>query len=169
MASDVVKVKSEDPATPGDRARCYVGNSQSFVLSCLLARLWGTPRTVTIPQYRLNKTKPHSHSPLNFNCPEPRWLSSVFRSKERKKEKKERKKSGQMIPVGEVSVWQNKATLAHEANCSNTAESIMSVFWGVRVDVLAYQIFNGMFRFEVIKAKVSRFRGHPLGGTHTHK
>jgi len=47
----VVKVKGEDPATPGclreDRARRYVGDSQSWVRASL-ARSRGSPRTVTI-------------------------------------------------------------------------------------------------------------------------
>jgi len=40
-ASDVVKVEGEDPATPGPQKR-------------------NDPRTVTIPQYRFNKTKQHT-------------------------------------------------------------------------------------------------------------
>jgi len=44
IASDVVKVEGEDPATPGD----YPG---------LLTR--GHPGTITIPQYWVNKTKQH--------------------------------------------------------------------------------------------------------------
>jgi len=43
IASDVVKVKGEDPATPG-----------------LLPKEID-PGTVTIPQYRVNKTKQHTH------------------------------------------------------------------------------------------------------------
>ena len=43
IASDVVKVKGEDPATPG----------------LLLQGI--DPGTVTIPQYRYNKTKQHTH------------------------------------------------------------------------------------------------------------
>ena len=42
ITSDVVKVKGEDPATPGPQ------------------RI--DPGTVTIPQYRLNKTKQHTHT-----------------------------------------------------------------------------------------------------------
>jgi len=42
IASDVVKVKGEDPAPPGclreDRVRWYVGNSQSWVRIPWLAR-----------------------------------------------------------------------------------------------------------------------------------
>ena len=41
VASDVVKVKDEDPATPGPLKRI-------------------DPGTVTIPQYRVNKTKQHT-------------------------------------------------------------------------------------------------------------
>jgi len=44
VTSDVVKVKGEDPATPGPLKR-------------------NDPGTVTIPQYRVNKTKQHTHTP----------------------------------------------------------------------------------------------------------
>jgi len=47
IVSDVVQVEAEDPATPGS----------SRAVS--LARLCGNPGTVTISQYRLNKTKQH--------------------------------------------------------------------------------------------------------------
>ena len=43
VASDVVKVKGEDPATPGQWYRHGTG-----------------PGTVTIPQYRVIKTKQHT-------------------------------------------------------------------------------------------------------------
>ena len=43
IASDVVKVEGEDPATPG------------------LLPSGIDPGTVTIPQYRFNKTKQHTH------------------------------------------------------------------------------------------------------------
>ena len=43
VTSDVVKVKGEDPATPG------------------LLPKGIDPGTVTIPQYRVNKTKQHTH------------------------------------------------------------------------------------------------------------
>ena len=46
IASDVVKVEGEDPATPG----------------CLRSVDTRNPGTVTIPQYRINKTKQHTHS-----------------------------------------------------------------------------------------------------------
>jgi len=45
IASDVVKVKGEDPATPG------------------LLPQGIDPGTVTIPQYRFNKTKKHTLFP----------------------------------------------------------------------------------------------------------
>jgi len=44
ITSDVVKVKGEDPATPG------------------LLPEGIDPGTVTIPQYRVNKTKQHTHT-----------------------------------------------------------------------------------------------------------
>ena len=44
IGSDVVKVKGEDPATPG------------------LLPKGIDPGTVTIPQYRVNKTKQHTHT-----------------------------------------------------------------------------------------------------------
>ena len=44
IASDVVKVMGEDPATPG------------------LLPKGIDPGTVTIPQYRVNKTKQHTHT-----------------------------------------------------------------------------------------------------------
>ena len=44
VASDVVKVKDEDPATPGS------------------PDLRNDPGTVTIPQYRVNKTMQHTHT-----------------------------------------------------------------------------------------------------------
>jgi len=44
IASDVVKVKGEDPVTPG------------------LLPKGIDPGTVTIPQYRVNKTKQHTHT-----------------------------------------------------------------------------------------------------------
>ena len=44
IASDVVKVEGEDPATPG------------------LLPQGIDPGTVTIPQYRYNKTKQHTHT-----------------------------------------------------------------------------------------------------------
>ena len=44
VASDVVKVEGEDPATPG------------------LLPQGIDPGTVTIPQYRYNKTKQHTHT-----------------------------------------------------------------------------------------------------------
>ena len=47
VASDVVKVQGEDPATPGPLP------------------LRNDPGTVTIPQYRFNKNKAtHTHTPL---------------------------------------------------------------------------------------------------------
>ena len=42
VASDVVKVEGEDPATPGPQKR-------------------NDTRTITIPQYQFNKTKQHTH------------------------------------------------------------------------------------------------------------
>ena len=45
LASDVVKVEGEDPATPGPLKR-------------------NDPGTVTIPQYRVNKTKQHTQKIL---------------------------------------------------------------------------------------------------------
>jgi len=60
IASDVVKVEGEGPVTPGrpreDRVRRYIGDCTSFFRSPF-PRSWGNPGTVTIPQYRLNKTK----------------------------------------------------------------------------------------------------------------
>jgi len=44
IASDVVKVKGEDPATPGPLPKGI------------------DPGTVTIPQYQVNKTKQHTHN-----------------------------------------------------------------------------------------------------------
>jgi len=44
ITSDVVKVQGEDPATPG------------------LLPKGIDPGTVTIPQYRVNKTKQHTHT-----------------------------------------------------------------------------------------------------------
>ena len=49
IASDVVKVKGEDPATPGYYLRSVDTKN---------------PRTVTIPQYWVNKTKQHTRAPL---------------------------------------------------------------------------------------------------------
>ena len=48
ITSDVVKVKGEDPATPG------------------LLPTGIDPGTVTIPQYRVNKTKQHTHGTLRL-------------------------------------------------------------------------------------------------------
>jgi len=63
IASDVVKVEGEDPATPGclrkDRVIRRVGDSKSWVRTPL-PRLRGNPGTITIPQYRFNKTKQHA-------------------------------------------------------------------------------------------------------------
>ena len=83
ITSDVVKVKGDDPAIPGSargqKVRWYVGdpfpsrgwcsfyyfvrNSLVALLEALcavgmysLARPWGSSGTVTIPQYRFNKT-----------------------------------------------------------------------------------------------------------------
>jgi len=47
VTSDVVKVKGEDPATPGPLS------------------LRNDPGTVTIPQYRFNKTKQHTPQSLH--------------------------------------------------------------------------------------------------------
>jgi len=49
VASDVVKVEGEDPATPGPLKRNH-------------------PGTVTIPQYRFNKTKQHTRSSTKLLC-----------------------------------------------------------------------------------------------------
>jgi len=62
VASDVVKVKGEDPATSGylrgDRARWYVDDQfRGYVLHGPPLRNLGTG---TIPQYRFNKTKQHT-------------------------------------------------------------------------------------------------------------
>jgi len=46
VTSDVVKVKGGDPAAPGPLQR-------------------NDPETVTIPQYRFNKTKQHTHAKMN--------------------------------------------------------------------------------------------------------
>jgi len=66
IACYVVKVDGEDLATPGSlrghRARRYVGNFRSWVRSCTLTLSQGNPETVTIPQYRFNKTKQHTQS-----------------------------------------------------------------------------------------------------------
>jgi len=48
IASDVVKVDGEDPATPGDYLRSVDTRTMG-------------PGTVTIAQYRINKSKQHTH------------------------------------------------------------------------------------------------------------
>jgi len=57
-----VKVKSEDPETPGylreDRAKRDICDFELSVRPPWLAR--EKPGTVTIPQYRLNTTKQHT-------------------------------------------------------------------------------------------------------------
>ena len=49
ITSDVVNVKGEDPVTPG------------------LLQKGIDPGTVTIPQYRVNKTKQHTHKQCQSN------------------------------------------------------------------------------------------------------
>jgi len=60
MASEVVKVEGEDPATSGclmeDTVRWYVGDSQSWVRAPWLTR---EKDLQTDPQYWFNKTKQH--------------------------------------------------------------------------------------------------------------
>jgi len=53
ITSDVVKVKGEDPATPG------------------LLPQEIDPGTVKIPQYRFNKTKQHTLTPQYVGLPSP--------------------------------------------------------------------------------------------------
>ena len=57
IVSDLVKVQGEDPATPG------------------LLPKGIDPGTVTIPQYRVNKTK--QHTALALRPPSFWWLSST--------------------------------------------------------------------------------------------
>ena len=57
ITSDVVKVKGEDPATPG------------------LLPEGIDPGTVTIPQYRVNKTKQHTHT---AGAPMDWFLDPIF-------------------------------------------------------------------------------------------
>jgi len=59
ITSDVVKVKGEDPATPGslkgNKARWYVDDPfRGYVLLGPTLRI---PGIIKIPQYRFNKTK----------------------------------------------------------------------------------------------------------------
>jgi len=71
IANDVVKVQGEDLPPSGclreDRVRKYVGDSP------LGSR--GNPGTVTIPQYRSNKTMKHTHTQfLSSKTPCPSTL-----------------------------------------------------------------------------------------------
>ena len=63
VASDVVKVEGEDPDTPGylreDRVR--LGRRRSWVRLPWLAHDEAPGPYITIPQYRFNKTKQHTH------------------------------------------------------------------------------------------------------------
>jgi len=65
--SDVVKVEYETPGNPGhssgDRVWRVVGEF-SVVGAPPWVRSWWNPGTVTIPQYRWNKTKQHIHTHL---------------------------------------------------------------------------------------------------------
>ena len=68
VASDVVKVQGEDPDTPDylrrDRVRLArgVGDLGSWVRLPWLAHDEAPGPYITIPQYRFNKTKQHTHT-----------------------------------------------------------------------------------------------------------
>jgi len=62
IASDVVKVEGEDPAIPGTLRSVDTRN----------------PGTVTIPQYRFNKTKQHKHNQQsNYSRNAYKWCAVI--------------------------------------------------------------------------------------------